>query len=104
MKSWRLFGSMLAGTLLTSDFIVGFPTETEADFALTRELFLQAEFQTAFIFKYSPRPGTFSADNMVDDVPMEVKKERNQILLQVQEEISTRRTASYVGKEVEGPS
>ena len=89
------------GTLLTSDFIVGFPTETEADFALTRELFLQAEFQTAFIFKYSPRPGTFSADNMVDDVPMEVKKERNQILLQVQEEISTRRTASYVGKEVE---
>lgn len=89
------------GTLITSDFIVGFPTETEEDFEATRDLFLKAEFQTAYIFKYSPRPGTFSADNMVDDVSMEVKKERNRILLEVQEEISSKRTASYVGKEVE---
>ncbi len=89
------------GTLITSDFIVGFPGERDEDFEATRDLFVKAEFQTAYIFKYSPRPGTVSADTMVDDVPQEVKKERNQILLKIQEEVSTRRTASYVGKEVE---
>ncbi len=89
------------GTLITSDFIVGFPGETVQDFEATRDLFVKAEFQTAYIFKYSPRPGTVSADTLVDDVPEDVKKERNQILLKIQEEVSTRRTASYVGKEVE---
>ncbi len=89
------------GTLLTSDFIVGFPTETEADFQATYDLFLQAEFQTTFIFKYSPRPGTYAADKLHDDVPEEVKRERNQELLRVQEQISSKRTASYVGQEVE---
>ena len=89
------------GTLITSDFIVGFPTESDEDFEATRDLFVKAEFQTSYIFKYSPRPGTFSADNMVDDVPMDVKKERNQILLGLQEQVSKIRTASYVGKEVE---
>ncbi len=89
------------GTLITSDFIVGFSTETNEDFEATLDLFKKAEFQTSYIFKYSPRPGTFSADNLEDDVPEDVKKERNQRLLRVQEEISSKRTASFVGKEVE---
>lgn len=88
-------------TLITSDFIVGFCGETDDDFAKTYDLFEKAKFQTSYIFKYSPRPGTFAADNMVDDVPEEVKKERNQVLLKLQEQISSARTASYVGSEVE---
>ena len=89
------------GTLITSDFIVGFSGESAEDFAATYELFEKAKFQTSYIFKYSPRPGTFAADNLPDDVADEIKKERNQKLLKLQEKISSARTASFIGSEVE---
>jgi len=64
---------------LTSDFIVGFPGETEADFALTLSLVDEIGYAGAFSFKYSPRPGTPGAD-MADQVAEEVKSDRLQRL------------------------
>lgn len=60
---------------LSSDFIVGFPGETEADFQATMQLIEDIRFDQSFSFIYSPRPGTPAAA-LPDDVPMEVKKER----------------------------
>ncbi|MDA3924935.1 MAG: tRNA (N6-isopentenyl adenosine(37)-C2)-methylthiotransferase MiaB [Kiritimatiellae bacterium] len=65
---------------LTSDIIVGFPGETEQDFEETRSLMEQAQFDNAFIFKYSTRPGTPAAE-MNDDVSKDEKMRRNQVLL-----------------------
>jgi tRNA-2-methylthio-N6-dimethylallyladenosine synthase len=65
---------------LTTDVIVGFPGETNEDFEQTRQLMNQADFDNAFIFKYSPRPGTPAA-SMTDDVPEAEKMRRNQVLL-----------------------
>ena len=98
---------IVPGIEIASDFIVGFPTETEEDFQQTVDLVRQAEFNQCFIFKYSPRPGTTAAE-MVDDVPAGVKKRRNADLLAVQEQISTRRNRAKEGCVmavlVEGPS
>src|SRR5690606_40596181 len=63
----------------SSDFIVGFPGETEADFEATMKLIHDMEFDTSFSFIYSPRPGTPAAD-LVDDTPEELKKQRLKIL------------------------
>jgi tRNA-2-methylthio-N6-dimethylallyladenosine synthase len=70
----RLRGARL-DLALTSDFIVGFPGETEADFAATLDLVGTVGFSGAFSFKYSPRPGTPGAD-MSDQVDEEIKSER----------------------------
>ena len=61
--------------VLTSDFIVGFPGETERDFEATMDLIRDVGFNAAFSFLYSPRPGTPAA-NMADEVPHDVKTER----------------------------
>jgi len=93
---------------LGSDFIVGFPGESEADFEATLDLMQRVRFQQSFIFKYSPRPGTAAARSLDDDVPDEVKRERNALLLAAQEAISREKNARRVGTEVEvlveGPS
>ncbi len=60
---------------ISSDFIVGFPGETEADFNATMQLIEDIRFDQSFSFIYSPRPGT-PASSLPDDVPMEVKKQR----------------------------
>ena len=64
---------------LSSDFIVGFPGETEADFRETMQLVEELGFDTSFSFVYSQRPGTPAAA-LEDDVPMETKKQRLAIL------------------------
>ena len=76
----RLASSSRAGIRIVSDFIVGFPTETDADFQDTVSLVKEAGFYKVFIFKYSPRSGTRAA-KLTDDVPMETKKKRNNYLL-----------------------
>ena len=63
------------GLCLASDFIVGFPGETEADFAATLKLIEEVGFDASFSFLYSPRPGTPAA-GMADDTPQAVKSER----------------------------
>ena len=64
---------------LSSDFIIGFPGETEADFAATMKLIEEIGFDTSFSFIYSARPGTPAAD-LADEVPESVKKQRLHIL------------------------
>jgi tRNA-2-methylthio-N6-dimethylallyladenosine synthase len=63
------------GISLSSDFIVGFPGETEADFEKTLHLAEELNFDSSFFFIYSPRPGTPAAD-LADDTPQELKVER----------------------------
>ncbi len=92
---------------VTTDVIVGYPGETEADFEETRSLMDEAGFDNAFIFKYSPRPGTRSAA-LADDVPTAEKERRDQVLLADQERRGQCRNERLVGtvREVlaEGPS
>jgi tRNA-2-methylthio-N6-dimethylallyladenosine synthase len=96
------------GSAVTSDFIVGFCGETEEDFQATAELVREARFKNSFIFKYSQRPGTKSAQLHRDDVPEEVKRRRNNELLSIQNAISEEDNLPLVGREmevlVEGPS
>jgi tRNA-2-methylthio-N6-dimethylallyladenosine synthase len=61
---------------MSTDVIVGFPGETEEDFQQTLEVLAEVKFSTAFLFKYSPRPGTKAADFEADFVPEPVKEER----------------------------
>ncbi|MCC8190074.1 MAG: MiaB/RimO family radical SAM methylthiotransferase, partial [Planctomycetes bacterium] len=86
---------------VASDFIVGFPGESEADYLATRDLVAAADFQNCFIFKYSPRPGTPSARLFADDVPEAEKKRRNTDLLAVQELVNRRRGQLLVGKRLQ---
>ena len=92
---------------LTTDVIVGYPGETEEDFEATRTLMDAAGFDNAFIFKYSPRPGTRSAA-LPDDVTTEEKERRDQVLLADQECRGQARNDRLIGtvREViaEGPS
>ena len=95
------------GIALAGDFIVGFPGETEAEFDDTAALLRDMRFGTAFVFKYSPRPGTAAA-RLPDDVPEPEKRRRNQVLLGIQSHIALEENARFVGREVEvlveGPS
>ena len=86
---------------LASDFIVGFPTETDEEFGQTVELVKYCRFKNSFIFKYSPRPGTTAIDRFADDVPEEVKRRRNNELLEVQRDVSAANNRRMVGKMVE---
>jgi tRNA-2-methylthio-N6-dimethylallyladenosine synthase len=84
----------------STDVIVGFPGETEADFAGTLEVVEQAGFDSAFMFQYSPRPGTEAA-SMPDQVPAEVVRDRFSRLVELQERISLERNRALLGTEVE---
>ena len=99
---------MLPHAAVTSDFIVGFCGETEEDFQQTADLVRWGRFKNSFIFKYSPRPGTKSADRYADDVPDELKRRRNHELLALQNAISEEENRPLLGRTVEilveGPS
>jgi tRNA-2-methylthio-N6-dimethylallyladenosine synthase len=86
---------------VASDFIVGFPTETEEDFEATATLVRESRFKNSFIFKYSPRPGTVAIDRFVDDIPEEVKRKRNNELLAVQAEVSLQLNREMIGRRVD---
>ena len=85
---------------VSTDIIVGFPGETEEDFAQTLEAVEQAGFDSAFMFQYSPRPGTRAA-TFEDQVPKEVVQERFDRLMALQERIGAARSAAQLGKVVE---
>jgi len=87
----RIYGT-IPGATMTSDFIVGFCGETEEDFEQTVDLVKYCRFRNSFIFKYSERAGTKAAELYADDVPEDVKKYRNNRLLEVQIEISRQQT------------
>ncbi|MDQ2707506.1 MAG: tRNA (N6-isopentenyl adenosine(37)-C2)-methylthiotransferase MiaB [Actinomycetota bacterium] len=85
---------------ITTDVIVGFPGETEADFEATLDAVRTARFSSAFTFQYSPRPGTPAA-GMDDQVPKEIVTQRYQRLVALQEEISWELNRALVGRTVE---
>ncbi len=93
---------------VTTDLIVGFPGETEEDFQATLEVVAEAEYDSAFTFIFSPRPGTRAADLVDDFVPDEVIGERFERLRVVVERSALARHARRVGRFeevlVEGPS
>ena len=86
---------------IASDFIVGFPTEADEDFAQTLEMVRRCRFKNSFIFKYSPRPGTVAIDRYQDDVPEEVKRRRNNELLAAQSQVSAQNNREMIGQVVE---
>ena len=92
---------------ITTDIIVGYPGETEEDFEATRRVMEEAGFDNAFVFKYSPRPGTPSS-LLEDDVPDAEKRRRDQVLLADQDARGQRCNDRWVGRTVEvlaeGPS
>src|SRR3954470_19191652 len=92
---------------LTTDLIVGFPGETERDFAETVEVVEEVGYDAAFTFVFSPRSGTEAA-SMPDQVPDDVKAERIERLIEVVQGLAARRNAERVGRIeevlVEGPS
>jgi tRNA-2-methylthio-N6-dimethylallyladenosine synthase len=85
---------------ITTDIIVGFPGETEADFEQTLDVVRAARFASAFTFQYSKRPGTPAA-TMDDQVPQQVVTERYDRLIELQESVSLAGAQALVGTEVE---
>lgn len=96
----REIRAKVPGSSITTDIIVGFPGETDADFKDTMEFFQEAELDVAYTFLYSSRSGTPAAD-MSDQVPQEVKKERLQQLMDVQNSISLAINKRLVGQREE---
>jgi len=96
------------GIGLTTDVIVGYPGETEADFGATRKLMEEVDFDNGFIFRYSPREGTRALREKEEEVPEKVKEERNQELLWLltrrAKEKAKQRIGSLAEILVEGPS
>lgn len=97
----RALQERVPGVNITTDIIVGFPTETEADFEQTVDLVRQARFGGAFIFKYSPRPGTIAFYKYPDTVPPEEKQRRLEILLELQKQITHEENRKRIGDLVE---
>jgi tRNA-2-methylthio-N6-dimethylallyladenosine synthase len=99
--------SVMPTIAITTDIIVGFPGETDDDYARTHELVDRVGFDNAFIFKYSKRQGTPAAE-MEQQVPDSVKENRNHDLLELINSWAKRRSEPFVGREVEilceGPS
>ena len=92
---------------ITTDIIVGFPTETEEDFQATVDCMKRLQFDNSFIFRYSKRKNTPAAE-MDGQLPERLKEERNQELLRIQGEIAVPKNAALIGTRQEilcsGPS
>jgi tRNA-2-methylthio-N6-dimethylallyladenosine synthase len=82
---------------LSTDIIVGFPGETDADFAATVDVVERVAYDNAFVFRYSRRPGTPAAD-MSDQVPDAVKAERNAVLLEVAGRVAAQQSRRLAGR------
>ena len=93
---------------ITSDLFTGFHDETEEDFEQTLDLMRTVGFDSAFMFKYSERPGTLAARTMPDNVPEEVKIDRLNRMIALQNELSAESNRRDIGREfdvlVEGVS
>lgn len=93
---------------LTTDIFVGYHSETEEDHQLSLSLMKEVGYDSAFMFKYSERPGTYASKNLPDDVPEDVKLRRLAELIELQTKLSADANAKNVGKEydilIEGAS
>jgi len=86
---------------IAGDFIVGFPGETDEDFAATVDLIQKARYKNIFVFKYSPRPGTRADIKLADTIPLETKQQRNMRLLEIQDAVAARDNERFIGKTLE---
>lgn len=92
---------ILPDCAISTDLFCGFHSETEEDYAETLSLMREVGFDSAYLFKYSERPGTYAAKHLADDVPEEVKVRRLQGLIDLQNELSEASNLRDVGKEFE---
>ena len=83
---------------LTTDIIVGFCSETQAEYQETYDLFEEIEYHLAYIFKYSERKHTIAARKLKDDVTEEVKSERVTALIELQRDVSLKKNRAMIGK------
>ena len=90
---------IIPGCGLSTDIFVGYHNETEEDHAETLSLVREVGFDSAFMFKYSERPGTYAAKHLPDNVPEEVKIQRLNELIKLQTEISAQQNKKDEGKE-----
>ncbi|MCL1938150.1 MAG: tRNA (N6-isopentenyl adenosine(37)-C2)-methylthiotransferase MiaB [Candidatus Azobacteroides sp.] len=86
---------------ISTDLFTGFPSETEEDHQETLSLMREVEFDSAFMFKYSERPGTYAAKHLPDNVPEETKTRRLEEIIALQLELSKKRNREDIGKTVE---
>ncbi len=86
---------------ITSDLFSGFHNESEEDFQQTLDLMREAGFDSSFLFKYSERPGTFASQHLPDNIPEEVKIERLNRMIELQNEMSLHNNLADVGKTFE---
>ena len=86
---------------ITTDMFTGFHDETEEDFEETLSLMREVVFDSAFMFKYSERPGTFASKNLPDNVPEEVKIDRLNRMIALQNELSAESYRRDIGKTFE---
>jgi tRNA-2-methylthio-N6-dimethylallyladenosine synthase len=84
---------------ITTDIFVGYHDETEEDFQQTLSLVKEVGFDSAFMFKYSERPGTYAAKHLPDNVPEDTKIDRLNQLIKLQTEISAQQNKKDEGKE-----
>jgi len=92
--------SYVPDTELGSDWIVGFPGESDEDFEASLAFCEEIGFVQGYVFQYSPRPGT-KAFKLEDDIPLAVKKERNQRLLRASERSGLNRMDRFVGQKID---
>ena len=108
MERLAMAREIIPGLAVSTDIIVGFPGETDEDFEMTMEVVEEARFDQAFMFIFSPRPGTAAAGMTHQFVPDEVIQERFARLAETQNRISLERNQEMVGSVVdvlgEGPS
>ena len=83
---------------LTTDIIVGFPTDTDGEFEDTIQVVAKAQFDSAFTFKYSERQGTMAFKKYPDDVPESIKTERIMRLNEIQKEITYQKNRAHIGE------
>ena len=100
MSEIKMLRELIPNCAVTTDLIVGFPTETEEDFLQTLSLVKEADFSSAFTFVYSPRTGTKAAQ-MEGRIPEEVSKERIMRLVEAVNENTRLKSLEYVGKVTE---
>ncbi len=93
--------SEIPGVALSTDVIVGFPSESEAQFQQTVDLLSELRFDTVHVAAYSPRPGTAAARELEDNIPLAEKKRRLNVIEQLQESIATEINARLQGKTTE---
>jgi tRNA-2-methylthio-N6-dimethylallyladenosine synthase len=100
LEKVQMLRQIVPNVRLGTDIIVGFPTETDAEFLETYKALEQIEYTLAFLFTYSPRNGT-PAIRWLDDIPDAVKQERLQQLLALQEKVHAKQMQELLGQKVE---